>query len=31
VFMDVFWPEVRKIDLMRAIRTFQRRRRRYGK
>jgi len=31
VFMDVFWPEFRKIDLMRAIRTFQRRRRRYGK
>ena len=31
VIMDVFWPEFRKIDLMRAIRTFQRRRRRYGK
>jgi len=31
VFMDVCWPEFRKIDLMRAIRTFQRRRRRYGK
>ena len=31
VFMDVFWPEFRKIDLMRAIRTYQRRRRRYGK
>ena len=31
VFMDVFWPEFRKIDLMRAIRTFQRRLRRYGK
>jgi tritrans,polycis-undecaprenyl-diphosphate synthase [geranylgeranyl-diphosphate specific] len=31
VFMDVFWPEFRKIDLMRAIRTFQRRKRRYGK
>src|SRR5919109_3140948 len=26
VFMDVFWPEFRKIDLMRAIRTYQRRR-----
>src|SRR5918996_1576315 len=31
VFMDVFWPEFRKIDLMRAIRTYQRRIRRYGR
>jgi tritrans,polycis-undecaprenyl-diphosphate synthase [geranylgeranyl-diphosphate specific] len=31
VFMDVFWPEFRKIDLMRAIRTYQRRIRRFGK
>jgi tritrans,polycis-undecaprenyl-diphosphate synthase [geranylgeranyl-diphosphate specific] len=31
VFMDVFWPEFRKIDLMRAIRTYQLRLRRYGK
>jgi tritrans,polycis-undecaprenyl-diphosphate synthase [geranylgeranyl-diphosphate specific] len=31
VFMDVFWPEFRKIDLMRAIRTFQKRKRRVGK
>ncbi|MFQ5969705.1 MAG: polyprenyl diphosphate synthase [Nitrososphaerales archaeon] len=31
VFMDVFWPEFRKIDLMRAIRIYQRRQRRYGK
>ncbi|NIU00546.1 MAG: di-trans,poly-cis-decaprenylcistransferase [Nitrosopumilaceae archaeon] len=31
IFMDVFWPEFRKIDLMRAIRTFQRRSRRLGK
>jgi tritrans,polycis-undecaprenyl-diphosphate synthase [geranylgeranyl-diphosphate specific] len=31
VFMDVFWPELRKIDLMRAIRTYQSRKRRYGK
>ena len=31
VFMDVFWPEFRKIDLMRAIRTFQKRKRRIGK
>ena len=25
MFMDVFWPEFRKIDLMRAIRTYQHR------
>ncbi len=31
VFMDVFWPDFRKIDLMRAIRTYQNRMRRYGK
>ena len=31
VFMDVFWPEFRKIDLMRAIRTYQERKRRIGK
>ncbi len=31
VFMDIYWPEFRKIDLMRAIRTFQRRARRMGK
>jgi tritrans,polycis-undecaprenyl-diphosphate synthase [geranylgeranyl-diphosphate specific] len=31
VFMDVFWPAFRKIDLMRAIRTYQRRTRRHGK
>jgi tritrans,polycis-undecaprenyl-diphosphate synthase [geranylgeranyl-diphosphate specific] len=31
VFMDVFWPEFRKIDLMRAIRTYQKRKRRLGK
>jgi tritrans,polycis-undecaprenyl-diphosphate synthase [geranylgeranyl-diphosphate specific] len=31
VFMDVYWPEFRKIDLMRAIRTFQKRSRRIGK
>lgn len=29
--MDVFWPELRRIDLLRALRTFQRRERRYGK
>ena len=31
VFMDIFWPGFRKIDLMRAIRTFQKRKRRLGK
>ena len=31
VFMDIYWPEFRKIDLMRAIRTFQKRVRRVGK
>jgi len=29
--MDIFWPEFRNIDLMRAIRTFQERKRRLGK
>ncbi|MCH8323876.1 MAG: di-trans,poly-cis-decaprenylcistransferase [Thaumarchaeota archaeon] len=31
IFMDIFWPGFRKIDLMRAIRTFQKRKRRLGK
>ena len=31
VFMDIFWPEFRKIDLMRAIRMYQKRKRRIGK
>lgn len=31
VFVDVFWPAFRYIDLLRAIRTYQKRRRRYGK
>ena len=30
VFLDVYWPEFRKIDLMRAIRTYQTRVRRFG-
>jgi len=29
-FLDVYWPDFRLIELLRAIRTFQRRRRRYG-
>ena len=30
VFLDVYWPAFRKIDLMRAIRTYQKRVRRFG-
>ena len=30
-FLDVYWPALRKIDLLRAIRTYQRRDRRFGK
>ncbi len=29
-FLDVFWPEFRRIDLLRAIRTYQKRKRRFG-
>jgi tritrans,polycis-undecaprenyl-diphosphate synthase [geranylgeranyl-diphosphate specific] len=29
-FLDVFWPDFRLIDLLRAIRNFQTRKRRYG-
>ena len=29
-FLDVYWPDFRLIDLLRAIRTFQRRKRRFG-
>jgi len=29
-FLDVYWPDFRKIDLLRAIRTYQRRKRRFG-
>ncbi|MDA4117481.1 MAG: polyprenyl diphosphate synthase [Thaumarchaeota archaeon] len=31
VFLDVYWPAFRKIDLLRAVRTFQRRQRRMGR
>ena len=31
VFLDILWPEFRKIDLLRAIRIFQKRRRRMGR
>lgn len=30
-FADVYWPGLRKVDFLRAIRSYQRRRRRYGK
>ncbi len=30
-FCDVYWPEVREIDLWRAIRVYQKRKRRFGK
>ncbi|MHA1409994.1 MAG: polyprenyl diphosphate synthase [Candidatus Odinarchaeia archaeon] len=30
-FIDVYWPELREIDLWRAIRVYQQRERRYGK
>jgi len=29
-FLDVYWPEFRRIDLLRAVRTYQKRKRRYG-
>ncbi|MEM2136830.1 MAG: polyprenyl diphosphate synthase [Candidatus Methanomethylicia archaeon] len=31
IFLDVYWPEFRKIDFWRAIRTYQNRSRRFGK
>ena len=30
-FIDVYWPEFRRIDLLRAIRTYQSRKRRFGR
>ncbi len=30
-FVDAYWPEFRYIDLLRAVRTYQKRTRRYGK
>jgi len=30
-FLDVYWPEFRRIDLLRAIRTYQSRKRRFGR
>ncbi|MEM0075245.1 MAG: polyprenyl diphosphate synthase [Conexivisphaerales archaeon] len=31
VFMDVYWPGFRKLDFLRAIRTYQQRQRRFGR
>ncbi len=30
-FLDVYWPDFRRIDLLRAIRVFQHRKRKFGK
>ncbi|MEZ0346010.1 MAG: polyprenyl diphosphate synthase [Infirmifilum sp.] len=30
VFLDVYWPDFRKIDFLRAVRTYQSRQRRFG-
>lgn len=30
VFLDAYWPDFRLIDLLRAVRTFQKRKRRFG-
>lgn len=30
-FTDVYWPDIAKLDLLRAVRDYQKRRRRYGK
>jgi tritrans,polycis-undecaprenyl-diphosphate synthase [geranylgeranyl-diphosphate specific] len=29
-FIDVYWPDFRRIDLLRAVRTYQKRKRRFG-
>jgi tritrans,polycis-undecaprenyl-diphosphate synthase [geranylgeranyl-diphosphate specific] len=29
-FLDVYWPDFRRIDLLRAVRTYQQRKRRFG-
>ncbi len=31
VFMDIYWPDVRKIDFLRILRTYEKRNRRFGK
>lgn len=30
-FLDAYWPDFRRIDLLRAVRTYQQRKRRFGK
>ncbi len=30
-FSDVYWPDFRRVDFLRAVRTYQKRKRRYGK
>jgi len=30
IFLDVYWPDFRRIDLLRAVRLYQQRQRRYG-
>ncbi|MEM3994774.1 MAG: undecaprenyl diphosphate synthase family protein [Thermofilum sp.] len=30
IFLDVYWPDFRKIDLLRAVRLYQQRQRRRG-
>ncbi len=31
LFLDLYWPDFRRIDLLRAVRTYQQRKRRFGK
>ncbi|MFP3222225.1 MAG: polyprenyl diphosphate synthase [Nitrososphaeria archaeon] len=31
VFMDIYWPDLRKIDFLRILRTYEKRNRRFGK
>ncbi|MDP8023548.1 MAG: polyprenyl diphosphate synthase [Nitrososphaeria archaeon] len=31
IFMDIYWPDVRKIDFLRILRTYEKRNRRFGK
>jgi tritrans,polycis-undecaprenyl-diphosphate synthase [geranylgeranyl-diphosphate specific] len=31
MFLDVYWPEFRKIDFLRVIRTYQQRKLRFGR
>ncbi len=31
IFMDIYWPDLRKIDFLRILRTYEKRNRRFGK